>query len=100
LAREVTTTAAPPSEIWLAFPAVIVPSPSKAGRSLPRDSVVVPGRTPSSVSITTGSPLRCGTDTGTISSAKRPSLMAAAARSCDAAAKASCRSRAMLAALL
>jgi len=79
LARDITTTAAPPSEICDALPAVMVPALSKAGRSEPRDSAVVPGRTPSSVSTTIGSPLRWGTSTATISSARRPSLMAAAA---------------------
>ena len=62
LARLVTMTAAPPSEICDALPAVIVPSFENAGRRPPSDSVVVPGRTPSSVSTTTGSPLRCGID--------------------------------------
>jgi hypothetical protein len=69
---------------------VIVPSLEKAGRRPPRLSAVVPGRTPSSFSIMIGSPLRWGTDTVTISSAKRPSLMAAAARSWLAAANSSC----------
>ncbi len=88
-----TTRAAAPSEIWLALPAVIVPSGEKAGFSLASDSTVVSGRTPSSVSTTRGSPLRCGTFTGVISSAKRCSLIAAAARSCELAEKLSCRSR-------
>ena len=44
-----TMTAAPPSEICDALPAVIVPSFANAGRRPPSDSVVVPGRTPSSV---------------------------------------------------
>ena len=61
---------------------------------------MVPGRTPSSVSTTTGSPLRWGTVTATISSANRPSLVAAAAFSWEAAAKASWRSRLMPAAWL
>ena len=73
----------------------MVPSLSKAGFSAPSDSAVVPGRTPSSVSTSSGSPLRWGTCTGTISSARRPSLAAAAAFSWLAAAKASCRSREM-----
>ena len=50
LAGDMTTTAAPPSEICEALPAVIVPALSKAGRSAASDSAVVPGRTPSSVS--------------------------------------------------
>ena len=77
----------------MALPAVTVPSLSNAGRSPLRLSGVVPGRTPSSVSTTIGSPLRWGSDTGAISSAKRPSLMALAARSCDVAASSSCASR-------
>ena len=89
------TTAEPPSLIWLALPAVIVPSSSKAARKAPSDSRVVPGRTPSSVSTRIGSPLRCGTATGTISASSRPSLMAVAARSLDFTAKSSCASRPM-----
>ena len=58
---------------------------------------MVPGRTPSSCSTTIGSPLRWGIDTGTISSARRPSLMALAARSCEAAASSSCASRLIVA---
>jgi hypothetical protein len=77
----ITITAAAPSEICDALPAVIVPSFENAGRRAPSDSVVVPGRTPSSESTTIGSPLRCGMETGVISSAKRPSFWAAAARS-------------------
>ncbi len=82
-------TAAPPSEIWEALPAVMLPALSNAGRSPPSDSAVVSPRTPSSVSKTTRSPLRWGISTGTISSANRPSLMAVAARSWLAAARAS-----------
>ena len=92
-------SAPPPSEIWLALPAVIVPSASNAGRSLPRLSGVVPGRTPSSVSTTMASPLRCGTSTATISSAKRPPFMAADARSWEAAANSSSRVSASFVAL-
>ena len=66
--RLVTITAAAPSEIWEALPAVIVPSLENAGFSAPRLSGVVPGRTPSSVSTRIGSPLRCGIATGTTSS--------------------------------
>ena len=43
-----TTTAAAPSEICDAEPAVIVPSLANAGRSRPSDSTVVSARTPSS----------------------------------------------------
>ena len=48
LALLITTTAAAPSEICDAEPAVIVPSLLKAGRSLDSDSAVVSPRTPSS----------------------------------------------------
>ena len=95
-----TMTAAPPSEICEALPAVMVPSLSKAGFRAPSVSAVVPGRTPSSTSTSSGSPLRWGTCTGTISSASRPSLAAAAAFSWLAAAKASWRSREIPAFLL
>ena len=44
--RLMTMSAAAPSEICDALPAVIVPSLANAGRSSPSDSVVVPGRTP------------------------------------------------------
>ncbi len=60
LALLITTTAAAPSEICEAEPAVIVPSLLNAGRSLPSDSAVVSPRTPSSAETTIGSPLRCG----------------------------------------
>ena len=83
--RDMTTTAAAPSEIWDAEPAVIVPSGANAGRSFASDSAVVSGRTPSSSLTTSGSPLRCGISTGTISSSNRPSFIAAAARSCERA---------------
>ena len=95
LAFDITMTAAPPSEICDALPAVMRAVPSNAGRRPPSDSVVVPGRTPSSVSTTIGSPLRWGIATGAISSAKRPSFAAAAARSWLFAASSSCASRVM-----
>ena len=46
LAADMTTTAAPPSEICEALPAVMVPSLVKAGFSAPSDSAVVPGPHP------------------------------------------------------
>ena len=82
--REVTTTAAAPSEIWEALPAVMVPSGENAGRSRPRASAVVPGRMPSSWSTVT-SPLRWAITTGTISSPRTPFLVASAARSWERA---------------
>ena len=92
---DVTTTAAAPSEIWDAVPAVIVPSLPKAGLSLARVSAVVPGRMPSSSVTSSGSPPRCGTGTAAISAANRPFLAAAAARWWDMAANSSCCSRVM-----
>jgi hypothetical protein len=75
----ITTTAQAPSDNCDADPAVIVPSSLKAGGSKASLSAVVPGRTPSSVSTVTLPP-RAGTVTGTISSASRPSLIAARPR--------------------
>jgi hypothetical protein len=72
LARDMTTTAQAPSEIWDEEPAVTVPSAENAGRSLASVSAVVSGRTPSSSVTMSGSPLRCGTGTGTISPSKNP----------------------------
>jgi hypothetical protein len=54
----IMTMAEPPSEIWLAFAAVIVPSLSNAGFNPPSVSMVVSARTPSSFFTITGSPLR------------------------------------------
>ena len=106
---DITTTAAAPSEICEAVPAVIVPSFPKAGRSLAKASTVVPGRMPSSCVTVSVSPLfcpggttppapparACGTGTPTISAANRPFLVAAAARWWDMAANSSCCSRVM-----
>mmetsp|Transcript_18415 Transcript_18415/g.58713 ORF Transcript_18415/g.58713 Transcript_18415/m.58713 type:complete len:226 (-) Transcript_18415:534-1211(-) len=88
-----TTTAAAPSLMPDALPAVTVPSFLNAARSLPSFSAVAPGFGNSSLSKMMGSPFRCGMETGQISSAKRLSAMALAARACDSAAKASCSSR-------
>jgi hypothetical protein len=95
-----TMTAAAPSEIWEAEPAVTVPSAANAGRSFARLWAVVSGRTPSSSLTTRGSPLRCGTSTLTISSSNRPFFPAAVARWCDIAANSSCSSRVSFFALL
>jgi hypothetical protein len=73
-------------------PAVMVPSAANAGRSLPRLAAVVSGRMPSSAATTIGSPLRCGTLTGMISSANKPLSTARPARWCDCAANSSCSS--------
>ena len=72
-ASSATTKAAAPSLSVEALPAVTVPSLSKTVRSLPKPSLVVSARTPSSVS-TTVSPFRDLIVTGTISSANAPSL--------------------------
>ncbi|CAB4823449.1 unannotated protein [freshwater metagenome] len=93
------TIAEPPSLICEALAAVIVPSLVKAGLRLPNDSIVVLARTPSSVVTSTGSPLRCGIATGTISSANLPAAMAAAARTLLFIAVSSCWSRVMAPAL-
>ena len=74
------TSAAAPSLIPLAFPAVTVPPSRKAGFSAASFSAVTSGRGCSS---TVTSP------TGTSSSAKRPASCAAAQRCCDASANAS-----------
>ena len=89
-----TTTAAAPSFTPGAFPAVTVP-PSflKAGRSRPRASALVSGRTGSSYSSRMGSPRRCGISTGRISSLNQHSRMARAALWWLAAANASWSSR-------
>ncbi len=94
-AREVTTSAAAPSDRGEELPAVMVPSFANAGRRAPSDSAVVSGRTPSSWETTSGSPLRCGISTGAISPSKTPSDWARAARWCEAAATSSCSARAM-----
>ena len=65
------------------------PSGAKAGRNRPSEAVSTSGRIPSSSTTTTGSPRRCGTWTGTISSARRPAERALDDRSCEAAASAS-----------
>lgn len=54
----ITMTAAAPSLIPEALPAVTLPSFLKAGFNLPKDAAVVPARGNSSVLNTKGSPLR------------------------------------------
>ena len=88
----ISTTAAAPSLMPDALPAVTEPSLEKAGFSLAMASTVAPWRGYSSWSTTT-SPLRVFTVTGTISSLKRPSFWAASALFCDAVANWSCSSR-------
>ena len=67
----------------------------RLGRSVDSDSTVVSARGCSSVSTTSGSPLRCGTYTPTISWGKTPLFCAATAFWCDEAASASWSARQM-----
>ena len=84
--------AAAPSLTPEALPAVTVPSGRTIGLSLASASMVV-ARGCSSWSTTTGSPLRCGIWTATISRASRPLACAFAAFSWLRSAKASWSSR-------
>ena len=86
---DATTRAQAPSLTPEALPAVTLPPSRNGAGSLARRSIVVSGRGCSSVSTTTGSPLRRGTETGTISSASRPSRTASPARRWLRSAKAS-----------
>mmetsp|Transcript_170384 Transcript_170384/g.414170 ORF Transcript_170384/g.414170 Transcript_170384/m.414170 type:complete len:221 (-) Transcript_170384:110-772(-) len=102
-------SAAAPSEIWLALPAVTAPSGrSGCGGAAPiltsvssfaSFSTVVPGRMPSSLVTVTAvlapSSSTRKPSTGSISSAKRPLSVAAKALACDAAASVSISSREM-----
>ena len=85
--------AAAPSEICDELPAVSSPSGRKTGCRAASASSLVPGRMPSSRSITRSAPSASRTATGTISPAKRPSSVARCARRCDSAAKRSIASR-------
>jgi hypothetical protein len=91
----ITTTAAAPSLMPLALPAVTLPALSNAGRRPARASALVLVLMYSSAANTTGSPLRCGMLTGTISSLNLPAACAAAAFCWLARASASCMSRVM-----
>ena len=71
-ASEAISTAAAPSLMPDAFPAVTVPSAVTTGFSFAKASKVVDARGCSSVSTTIGSPLRCGIFTGMISCVKKP----------------------------
>ena len=72
----ITSTAAAPSLIDEAFPAVTVPpSPWKAGRSPASASTVAPTRMLSSVRKAIGAPFRCPISTVTFSSSKRPAAV-------------------------
>ena len=75
-----TTTAAAPSLIPEALPAVTVPPSLKTERNLAKPSNEASFLGNSSVSKIIGSPFLCGITTGTISSLKRPASIAATAR--------------------
>ena len=76
---EASRRLAAPSLIWLAFPAVRIPSGEKAGRSPASASAEMSARIPSSFSMVTV-PLRVLTSNGVISLAKTPLSVASAAR--------------------
>src|ERR671922_2330082 len=91
-ASDATRTPAAPSQIWLEFPAVILPSGKNAGASSASASMDVSRR---GVSSTPTSTPACGfsTSTGTTSRSKRPSSIAATARRCDSSEYVSSSSR-------
>ncbi len=91
---DIIITAAAPSLMPDAFPAVTVPSLLNAGRNSPSASTVAPARTYSSVANTVV-PLRVTISNGTISAAKRPAFCAASALFWEAAANSSCSRREM-----
>jgi hypothetical protein len=94
LSDVVTTSAAAPSLMPDAFPAVTDPSLANAGLSAPSVSAVVPARGYSSVrKVTVARPFFAGISTGTISAANRPSRIASAARRWLSAANASWSAR-------
>ncbi len=88
----ISTTAAAPSLMPEALPAVTVPSLSKAGLSFAASSILAPSRIYSS-SATIVSPFRVFTVTGAISSLNLPAFLAASALFCEAVANLSCSSR-------
>src|SRR5579884_1647814 len=85
----ITITAAAPSLMPEAFPAVTVPSLAKAGLSFASASSVVPARIYSSASTVT-SPFFVLIVKGAISSLNLPAFCAASALFCDARANSSC----------
>ncbi len=93
---DATSTAQAPSLTPEALPAVTVPSGLTTPLSLDSDSSVVSARGCSSLSTTSGLPFFCGIVTGTISSARRPSFIAAAARCWLRSAKVSWSAREIL----
>ena len=75
----INNSAAAPSATPELFPAVMVPALAKAGSSLAKVSAVAPNLGFSSVAQIFGSPAVWATSTGTISSLKRPEVVAASA---------------------
>ena len=88
VSRSISTTAAAPSLMPDALPAVTVPSLRNTGRSFARSSTVASARGCSSVSNTV-SPRRVFILTGRICCLNRPSDIARDARRCDSSASAS-----------
>src|SRR4029453_3862163 len=76
---DITRTAAPPSLMPEALAAVTEPSLANAGFKPETESGVVPALMNSSAANATGSPLRWGIITGTISSLNLPAFCAASA---------------------
>ena len=93
---EVTTSAAAPSFVPGAFPAVTVPSFLNAGRSRASFSTEVSARGPSSFLNTIRSPFLCGISTGRICDSNRHSWAAATALRWLSTANRSCSSRLIL----
>ncbi len=94
LASLIIITAAAPSLMLEALPAVTDPRRSKVGCRLASPSALASTRGCSSVSTVRAAPL-CSVTTGTISSRKRPESIALRALCCELSARASCSSRLM-----
>ena len=92
---DIIMTAAAPSLMPDALPAVTVPSLENAGRNADRASAVVPALMYSSVSNTV-LPFLLAISSGKISSLNLPACCAASALFCEAAANSSCSWREML----
>ncbi len=86
---DIIMTAAAPSLMPDALPAVTDPSFENAGRKAESDSIVVPDLMYSSASNTI-LPFFCGISIGRISSLNLPAFCAASALFCDASANSSC----------
>ena len=90
---DIMITAAAPSLMPEALPAVTVPFLSKAGLKPESASSVLPCLGYSSVSNTKGVPLRCGISSGRISSLNLPAFCAASVFCCEASENASWSAR-------